>query len=74
MAVTATSAVLAEGKKLRTREELRAICEQCKAFFSGVQFEAWRAVLPEGYFDKNDRSAFSAYPLNTDETVEGEGD
>ncbi|MDL2317321.1 hypothetical protein LJC59_09710 [Desulfovibrio sp. OttesenSCG-928-A18] len=69
MAVYATLAVLEDGEKLRSRKELRAICEACKASFSGVQFEAWRAVLPEGYFDKDDRSAD---PQNTVEDVAGE--
>ena len=69
MAVTATSAILAAGEKLRSRKELRCICEDCKASFSGVQFEAWRAVLPEGYYDKDDRSAD---PQNTIESVAGE--
>lgn len=70
MAVSATSAVLTGGKQLRTRKELRAICDACKASFSGVQFKAWRAVLPDGYFDKDDRSAD---PQNTVESIAGEG-
>jgi hypothetical protein len=72
MAVSAAFAVLSGGKGARKREELRAICEQCKASFSDVQFEAWRKSLPEGYYDKDDRSTLSAYPLNTDETIAGE--
>ena len=87
LAVTATARLLATEVTEKTRPALLSfICEVCVskcdapkipcAVFSREQFEAWRAAVPPEHVDNQDKSEkedSSAYPLNTVEAIEGEG-
>ena len=90
LAVYATEKLLthpAEATKKNRSELLSFICEVCPskctepkipcAVFSKEQFESWRDAVPLAHVDKSDKADKEdglAYPLNTVETVEGEGD
>lgn len=89
LAVYATEKLLthpAETTKKTRSELLSFICEVCSskcvepkipcAVFSREQFEAWRDAVPPAHVDKSDKADKEdglAYPLNTVETVGGEG-
>ena len=89
LAVYATEKLLthpAETTKKTRSELLPFICEACPskcaepkfpcAVFSKEQFEVWRDAVPPAHVDKSDKAYKkdgSAYPLNTVETVGGEG-
>ena len=89
LAVCATEKLLthpAETTKKTRSELLPFICEVCPskcaepkiscAVFSKEQFEVWRDAVPPAHVDKSDKADKEdglAYPLNTVETVGGEG-
>ena len=89
LAVCATEKLLthpAETTKKTRSELLPFICEACPskcaepkipcAVFSREQFEAWRDAVPPAHVDKTDKADKEdglAYPLDTVETVGGEG-
>lgn len=89
LAVCATEKLLthpAETTKKTRSELLPFICEVCPskcaepkipcAVFSKEQFEVWRDAVPPAHVDKSDKADKEdslAHPLNTVETVGGEG-
>lgn len=89
LAVYATEKLLthpAETTKKTRSELLPFICEVCPskcaepkipcAVFSKEQFEVWRDAVPPAHVDKSDKADKEdslAHPLNTVETVGGEG-